>query len=133
MTSNKLRIASFLFYTIVKALNMEEKHGVIDELIEKVEAYGKSSIELFKLKIIEKIAETTSSLVLSTTVIFFGIIFLLFANVGLAFWLGSILNKTYLGFLIVAGFYLLLVLLFSFVFNKGVKKTIENAIVKKMS
>lgn len=112
---------------------MEEKTGIIESLIEKVEAYGKTSIELIKLKIIEKAAETVSSFVLSSTVIFLGIIFLLFANVGLAYWLGSVFGKTYLGFLAVAGFYLLLILLFSFVFNKSIKKSIENSIVKKMS
>lgn len=112
---------------------MEEKANIIETLIEKIEAYGKTSIDLFKLKVIEKAAETVSSFVVGSTVVILAIIFLLFGNVALAYWLGEILGRTFLGFLIVAGFYFFLVILIGFVFNKSFKKAIGNKVVRKLS
>jgi Cu(I)/Ag(I) efflux system membrane protein CusA/SilA len=60
------------------------------------------------------------------------LIFLLFVNLGLAFWLGDIFGRMYLGFLTVAAFYLLLGLI-SHIFMRGwLKKVATDYFLKRI-
>lgn len=84
---------------------MEIKTTLIDPLIEKAEAYGKTSFELLKFKFLDKTAAVSATLI---SRLLLGIILSLFAillNIAIALWLGELLGKNYYGFLIVAGFY----------------------------
>lgn len=56
----------------------------------------------------------------------------LFAFIGLAFWVGTLVNSTWGGFLIVAGFFLLLLLLVMALKGKVIYPMIRNTIVKKV-
>ena len=82
-----------------------EQH--FSRLIEKSEQYIKTTGELYKLKAIDKSAEVLASLTANLFVLISVTIFLLTLNIGIAFWLGTIIGEVYLGFFIVALFYLL--------------------------
>lgn len=111
---------------------MEENTSSIESLIEKATDYGKTSIELAKLKALDKTSEVVSSLLSHSMVMVIISTFMLFLSLGLALWLGEILEKIYLGFFIVAVFYGLTGILIHFFLHVWLKKWIGNSIIKQM-
>jgi len=108
---------------------MHQDPDSIKELIEKSEAYIKSSIELIRLKAIDQIAEIASSLVSKIVVILFIAMFFFTFNIGVSLWLGAILGKNYLGFLIISGVYIFFGILF-YIFREGwIKTPLSNSII----
>ncbi len=79
---------------------MKEDPTLIDNLFKRVTEFSITYIELLKLKTINRVSEVLSvifpDIIVSTLII----VFLLFINLGLAFWLGDVLGKVYLGFLV---------------------------------
>lgn len=109
-----------------------EASNKIENLIEKAEAYGKTSFELCKYNTMYKSADIISSFVVKTIITLVLILFSLLLNVGLSLWIGELLGKTYYGFFISAGLYLFMALLF-FVFRyHWIKKPISNFIINKL-
>ncbi len=104
---------------------MEEQTNLIESLIEKGEQYGKTTIELLKLKTLDKSADVVSNLVSWLIVLIFAVLFFLILNIGVALWLGELLGKSYSGFFVVSGFYAFLAIVFS-VFRKQLIKTPVN-------
>lgn len=111
---------------------MEEKTSFIDPLVEKAEAYAKSSFELFKLKTLDKTATVAATLIAKAVLILFFILFLITANIGIALWLGDILGKAYYGFFCVAGFYALVIILLYAFMGKYIQRKINQLIVSQM-
>jgi hypothetical protein len=111
---------------------MEDNEKLIESLLERAGDYGKATLELVKLKAIDKVSETVSSFVPVAIVAVIIYIFLLFLNLGLAFWLGEILGKTFLGFLVVAGFYCITGVVVHFLLHKWLKRHVSDFIVKNM-
>lgn len=109
---------------------METK--LMEDLLEQTIAFSKTSYELAKLKTLGKVSDLASSLIPYSIVLFFIVVFLLFVNLGLAFWLGDILGRIYYGFFAVAGFYLIAGLCTHYFMHKCIKKRICNAIIKKL-
>jgi len=109
---------------------MEENIKLIESLLDRVTDYGKTSYEIVKLKTIDKTVDVVSSFIPPIIFFVFFLFFLLFANFGLAFWLGEIFGKVYFGFLIVAAFYALVVLVLRLFLHKWIKKIAFNQIIK---
>ena len=108
----------------------KEKEDLLEPLWEKVEDYGKTSLELLKLKSIDKTSDIVSTLFPNALVIVFTATFLLFVNLGIAFWLGEIWGSLYLGFFAVAAFYGFCGILFYFFLHDSIKERIRNTIIK---
>ena len=109
---------------------MEEIKKQIEALIEGAVEYGKSTIELVKLKAIDRISDVTASLlskIIAGAALF---LFILFASLGLAFWLGDLLGKIYFGFFAVAALYGLLGILIHLLLSKWIKIAICNYIIR---
>lgn len=111
---------------------MEEKSNLIESLIERATDYGKTSYELLKLKAIDKTSDVVSTVIPYSFVFVMIAAFMLFFNLGLAFWLGEILGKIFYGFFIVAAFYLLIVAVIYLFMHKWLKKVIANFIIKQL-
>ncbi|MFO7658690.1 MAG: hypothetical protein R6W78_16645 [Bacteroidales bacterium] len=109
---------------------MADNAKLIEELLERATEYGKKSFELIKLKTLDKASDVVSSFIPHTVVFILIVSFLLFFNLGLALWLGDILDKTFLGFFAVAAFYGLMAIVLHFFAHKGLKKIIYNYIIK---
>lgn len=109
---------------------MESITGPVETLIEKGEVYIKTSLELAKLKSIETTSEIGATLLAKTGVILMMTLFVLVMNIGIALWLGDYLGKLYLGFFIVAGFYLFFGILFSFTLHSWIQKPLSELIIK---
>lgn len=111
---------------------MDDKVNQIESLFERATEYGKTSFELAKLKVIDKITDFVSSLLPQSVVFVLIAVFILFLNLGLAFWLGEILGKIYYGFFIVACFYCIAGIIIHFFMHKKLKKIAGNYFIKKV-
>lgn len=111
---------------------MEDQENLIESLIEKGEQYGKTTIELLKLKTIDKSADVVSTLVSWAIVIVFAVLFFLILNIGVALWIGELLGKSYYGFFAVSGFYALLAIVFGIFRKQLVKQPVNNSIVEQV-
>jgi hypothetical protein len=108
---------------------MEDNSKLVESLLEKATDFGKTSYELFKLKAIYKASDAVSSIVPHSIVLVIIVIFMLFLNLGLAFWLGDILGETYYGFFAVAAFYIIAGIVMHFMIHKWLKKIICDYII----
>lgn len=84
---------------------MESRTSLIEPLLERIQEYSKTSLELFKLQALDKTAQVSSLLVSRSLLIVFLVLFSLTLNIGIALWLGDILGRNYFGFFLVASFY----------------------------
>lgn len=101
-------------------------------MLNLVKDYAGKRLELLKMEATEKssvIAGTTTYLVLIAVLALFFIILL---NIGLGFLIGTWVDNYGLGFLILAGFYLLLILVI-FLTRKAIKDKVANKIIKSIS
>jgi fatty acid desaturase len=111
---------------------MEDKAKLIESLLESAAEYGKASYELVKLKALDKTSDAVSSFIPHSVVFVVLAIFMLFINLGLAFWLGEILGEIFLGFFVVAAFYGIIGIVLHFFMHKWLKKVICNYIIKNV-
>ena len=111
---------------------MEDNTKLIESLLERATEYGKTSYELVKLKALEKTSDVVSSIIPHSVVFILIASFMLFVNLGLAFWMGEILGNIYFGFFVVAAFYGITALVLYFLMHKWLKKHIYEYIIKQL-
>lgn len=112
---------------------MEDNEKLLESLLIKATDYGKTSFELAKLKALDKTSEVVSSMVpVSAVSIAIGS-FMLFFNVGLAFWLGEILGRIFFGFFVIAAFYLITGSILFLLLKNWLKKSARNYIINQLS
>jgi fatty acid desaturase len=109
---------------------MNENEELIETLLGRVVDYGKTNIELIKLKSVDKTSELVSSIVTHTVTLLIFASFWFFLNLGLALWLGELLGNIYYGFFVVTGFYGFVGLVFHFFIHDAFKKMVCNHIIK---
>ena len=110
---------------------MDDKKILIESLYERAADYGKTSFELVKLQTLDKTSDIVSSIIPHSVVFVLFASFMIFLNLGLAFWLGEILGKTFYGFFVIAGFYILIGLILHFFMHQWIKGKIRNYIIKQ--
>ena len=90
---------------------MKNKAVLIEMLFEKVESYTKTTLELYRLKAIDKLTDVfatiASSLIIAVIIALFFILF----SIGLALYLGELLGKNYYGFFALGGLYALIAII----------------------
>lgn len=111
---------------------MEDRANLFEEIVENAVEYGKSSLELAKLRVLDKTMDVVSSFMANSVVVVIMFVFMLFLNLGFALWIGKILGEIYFGFFVVAGFYCVLAILVYFFLLKWIKKLVGNAIIKQV-
>ena len=111
---------------------MEDQKTIIEPLLERAEAYGKTSFALLKMNAIDKTADLGSTLISRGAAILFIIFFLLSTNIGVSLWLGDVLGKSYYGFFCIAGFNGIIGVVLYFFTHSSLKSRIGNAIISQM-
>lgn len=115
------------------AQDNKEQEGVIDALFERTKDYVETRADLYRLRAIKKTAEVGSSIISKVILtVVFSSFFLMF-NVGLSLWLGYLMNRLYLGFFAVAGFYLLVGIIVYANRQKILRSPIADSIIKKIN
>lgn len=104
---------------------------LVESLFSQTKDYVDNRLELFKLKMVDKSAAILTAVIsgLALFVVFF--IFFIVLNIGIALLIGDLIGKSYLGFLILAAFYLIAGLVLLFTRNKIVKTPVEGMIIRK--
>lgn len=111
---------------------MDDNATPIGKLLEYVEDYSRTSLELLRLKAIDLTATIVSTLVSSLAITLTVALSLFILNIGIALWIGRVLGELYYGFLIVGGFYLLLALIL-YIFRKPlIVNRMSDSIVREM-
>ena len=108
---------------------METPASLIESLWEATEDYGKTTYELSKLKVLETMTITVTTLVSKLAVILVVSLFVLVLTIGIAFLLGDVLGKVYYGFFIVAAFYLIAAVILHFFLTRWIKEPIIDLII----
>ena len=111
---------------------MEDQTNIIETLLERATEYGKSGYELAKLKALDKSSDVLSTLTANSVVLIILSSFILFLNLGLAFWLGEILGRIYFGFFVVAAFYGISGILIYFFLHDWIKKVVSNKFINQV-
>lgn len=110
---------------------MEDLKTKAAHLNDHVGEYVKTKVELAKAQVVKGASKTIADISFLVTALIFGLFFLAFLFMALAWWLSSLLNSTALGFLCVAGLCLLLILLF-FAMRKKIAVMVRNAFISEM-
>ncbi|WP_309609972.1 hypothetical protein [Flavobacterium sp.] len=111
---------------------MENTVTTIETLFEKAEVFTKTSLELLKLNAISKSSDILASLAVKLVSATMVATFFLFLNIGLAFWVGELLGKSYYGFFVIAGFYAFIGIIFNIFKNSLIKEPIKNSIISEI-
>ena len=115
------------FYTMP-----HQEFSKAEELIEQLKIYVNTEIELGKLTATEKISKVSSNVMAAIFVGSVFLLFLLFVSFSVAYLIGEALHKLWLGFLIVAIFYLLVALVTWFARETLLRIPIMNAILRQL-
>lgn len=111
---------------------MEENKKLIETLFENTTDLGKTSLDLLKLKVLDKSSDIISTIIPHSVVFVIFASFMLFFNIGLALWLGEILGKYFYGFFVLAAFYCIIAMIIHFFMHGWLKKRIINYIIKQV-
>jgi hypothetical protein len=111
---------------------MEDNSKLLDSLLDRATEYSKTSYELVKLKALDKTTDIISSFIPHSVVFVLIASFLLFFNIGLAFWLGEILGRIFYGFFVVAAFYVVTGIIIHFFMHKWIKRRISDYFIQQV-
>ena len=101
----------------------------LEESGAKAQEYIKNTSEYYKLRTFKTVTKGAISLVNFLVLGIFLLLVLLFVSIGIALWLNNVLENSYAGYFIVAGFYIVIMLLLV-IFGK---KPIEKILLIKFS
>ena len=110
---------------------METPPSLIESLIDSIEVYIKTTIELSKFKALETVTAVTTSLISRLVGFIVIVLFVVFLSIGVALYLGDMFEKMYYGFFIVAVFYLIAGVILSFSLHKWIKKPVSDLFISQ--
>jgi hypothetical protein len=105
----------------------------IQILLEKVENYSATSIQLIKLKVISNVSNVISTIITQLIIYLILGVFILFCNIALAIWIGKLLDEIYYGFLIVGLFYGIVALILYLFKTKLLSIPFQNTFISKLN
>ena len=109
--------------------------GIKDEfenLVDNTHDLVETAYKLALLETTEQITKVASTTILMSVMLLLINFLLLFLGLGVANWIGDALDDVKLGYFIVGGFYLLLIVLIVTLSKKVVVPYLRNTIVKKL-
>ena len=108
---------------------MEDLKAQTGRLKEHVSEYVQTTVNLAKVKATKSAGNAAAGAAIGVVTVVLGIFFLAFLFTALAWWLGTLLESPALGFLCVAGLFLLLIVLIFALRKKVIVPLIRNAII----
>jgi hypothetical protein len=111
---------------------MDELKTKAGDLTDSITEYIQSYYKLTLLNAADKATTIAASTLASVTIIFMGIFVLFFGGIALAIWLGNVLDNDALGYLIVAGIFLLIIIVIVAMKKKIVFPVIRDKLINKL-
>ncbi len=108
---------------------MEDLKTTAAHLKDHVSEYVQTTVQLAKAKATKGASNAAAGAAIGIVTLVLGLFFLAFLFTALAWWLGSLLSSPALGFLCVAGLFLLLIVLLFALRKKVIVPLIRNAII----
>ena len=94
--------------------------------------YAETFYKLNLVRLSRKVSDVASGVVNSFLIFFISLCILLFISFAGAWWLGDVTNNRALGFLLIAGFYLLIVFVLVLIRKKVISPFIRNTLIRKL-
>lgn len=104
----------------------------LEKLTESLEKYIGSSFKLAKMEASAQYASIGAALISSLIIGFACILFILFISIGVSYYICDCIGNSYVGFIIVGGFYLLAGLILFRYRVRFVENRLRDVIVRKM-
>ena len=111
---------------------MNNQTNVFEDLFSTTADYLETKGELLQLKAVDKSSGIVSSFVSGIVIGIVCFVALILLSIGAAIWLGDMLGNLYLGFFVVAGFYLLILIILYFGRHALLRKPLANLFVNKL-
>jgi hypothetical protein len=111
---------------------MKNENNAADTLFERMKEFSIAYTELIKLKAINLASIIISAII--PDIVFSLLMFtvVLFLTIGMAIWLGGVIGKLYMGFILVGSFYLVIGLISHFILRGWFKRRIGNYFIKNI-
>ncbi len=106
----------------------EEPNTILDQ----AEQYLKTNMELYTLRVTGKVAKIISTLVTQLVIGVLAMIVLFMLSMFLAFWIGDLMGRAYLGFLIIGGVIGLVTWILFLMRDKLIRKPVMNDIISEI-
>ena len=110
---------------------MEDKEVDPQKIAGKIKEYAQLRKDLAILTAVEKGSQLFANLLTDGLVLLFAVLAFLFGSLALGFYLSELIGNSYAGFLIIAGFYLIVALIVYAIKDKYMEKRIINKIIAK--
>ena len=111
---------------------MEEKKTPVEVLLERGQDYVKTSVQLFKFRATDKVAEIASKLASGFVILILFLFLFINLNIGIALFIGDLLGRNWLGFLIVSGFYGCAGVIVYIFRDRWIKRPVSNSVIKQL-
>jgi len=111
---------------------MEKVYAKIEDLADTAKEYINTRVESIKLTVAEKTSVVIANAVTVLAVAFVFFLFIIFGSVALSFGLGEWIGKTWAGFLIVAGLYLLIGIVVWIGRERIIRLPVMNALIRQL-
>lgn len=111
---------------------MEDVKPKVEKLTDNVEGYLKTYYRLMLVKATQKVANIASTFLNIWIVIILAFFMFMFLGLGVAWWLGELLNSQTGGFFLTAGIFLVLITTLVLLRKKFLFPFIRNFIIKKI-
>jgi hypothetical protein len=111
---------------------MENDPTAVEELFYKLKDYGETTVDLLKLKAINKVSGFTSTLIVSVILIVLLFLILICISAGFALLIGVWLGSAYWGFFIMGILYIIIGLVLYASRKKILKEPIANKLIKEL-
>jgi len=111
---------------------MQTPTGSIESLFTRAKDYSNTTLELLKLKAIDKSTDVVSSLLSRLAILAIITLFILLISIGTALWIGELLGKTYYGFFITGGLYAVIAIVVHAFRDRWIKFPMNNAMIDQL-
>jgi hypothetical protein len=122
-------VPSFTRFTVKL---MEELKPKAESLTHSISNYLDTFYKLALVNLTQKATNVTAGVLAGITTLFLFILTLFFLGMGLAWWIGGLINSTAAGFFIVAGLFIVLMVVIIVLRKKLVFPVLKKAILKKI-
>jgi hypothetical protein len=102
------------------------------DILQHAGDYAETFYKLTLVRLTKKISDATAGIVNSILLFFISLCIVLFLSLAGAWWLGDLLDSPAVGFLIIAGFYILLAVILVLMRKKIISPFVRNTLITKM-
>ena len=117
---------------VIKIENMEKDPTAVEELFYKLKDYIETTVDLFKLKAINKVSGFTSTVIVSIILIILLFLIMICISIGFALLIGLWLGQAFWGFFIMGVLYLIIGLILFASRGKLLKERISDKFIKEL-